>query len=99
MSRPTRLRLLVADDHTLFRSELVDVLKCQPDFQVLAEASDGAEVQRLAPLLRPGGLDLVLMDIDMPVLDGIAATAQIVAKDPDLPVVMLTVSTLDLDLF
>ena len=99
MSRPARLRLLAADDHAAFRSELVDVLARQPDFQVVAEASDGAEAVRLARQLRPGGLDLVLMDIEMPVLDGVAATAQIVAKEPDLPVVMLTVSTLDLDLF
>jgi DNA-binding NarL/FixJ family response regulator len=49
--------------------------------------------------LRRDGLDVVLMDIDMPRLDGIKATQQITAADPDLPVVMLTVSTLDRDLF
>ncbi len=71
----------------------------QPDFQVVAEASDGAEAARLARTLRPGGLDLVIMDIEMPVQDGIAATAEITANDPDLPVIMLTVSSLDVDLF
>jgi DNA-binding NarL/FixJ family response regulator len=95
----SRLRILVADDHPPFRRELVEVLMRQPDFQVVAEASDGAEAARLARALRPGGLDLVIMDIEMPVQDGITATAEITANDPDLPVIMLTVSSLDVDLF
>jgi len=95
----SRLRILVADDHAPFRRELVEVFMRQPDFQVVAEASDGAEAARLARTLRPGGLDLVIMDIEMPVQDGIAATAEITANDPDLPVIMLTVSSLDVDLF
>ena len=47
--------------------------------------------------LRPGGLDLVLMDIDMPNLDGIAAVRQVMAENPELPIVMLTVSGLERD--
>jgi DNA-binding NarL/FixJ family response regulator len=99
MHTPSRLRILVADDHAPFRRELVEVLARRTDFQVVAEASDGAEAVQLARTLRPGALDLILMDIDMPVMEGIAATAEINFMDPDLPVVMLTVSTLDLDLF
>jgi DNA-binding NarL/FixJ family response regulator len=95
----SRLRILIADDHAAFRRELVEVLMRQPDFQVVAEASDGAQAVQLARALRPGGLDLVLMDIEMPVLEGIAATAEITSNDPDLAVIMLTVSTLDIDLF
>jgi DNA-binding NarL/FixJ family response regulator len=96
--RPS-LSILVADDHLAFRRELVKIVGRQPEFVVVAEASTGAEAVQIARALRPHGLDLVLMDVDMPVLDGIAATAQINARDPLLPVVMLTVSMRDADLF
>jgi two-component system NarL family response regulator len=93
------LRVLIADDHAFFRRGLREVLDDERDMAVVAEAADGAEAVRQARALRPGGLDLVLMDIDMPSMDGITATARLVAEDPELPVVMLTVSTLDRDLF
>lgn len=96
-SRP--LRILVADDHAFFRRGLMEVLHDEPDFQVVGEAADGEEAIERARALRPDGLDLILMDIDLPRLDGIAATECIVSKDPYLPVVILTVSTLDRDLF
>jgi DNA-binding NarL/FixJ family response regulator len=99
MAYPSRLRLLVVDDHAAYRRELVKVLARQPDFEVVAQASNGAEAVLAARGLRAEGLDLVLMDIDMPVLEGMAATAEINVLYPDLPVVMLTVSTLDRDLF
>jgi DNA-binding NarL/FixJ family response regulator len=94
----SRLRILVADDHALLRRGLCDVLAEAGDMEVVAEASDGAEAVRLARALRPAGLDLVLMDVDMPGLDGIAAARQITAEHPDMPVVMLTVSALESDL-
>jgi two-component system NarL family response regulator len=94
----SRLRILVADDHALLRRGLCDVLAEAGDMEVVAEASDGAEAVRLARALRPVGLDLVLMDVDMPGLDGIAAARQITAEHPDMPVVMLTVSALESDL-
>jgi DNA-binding NarL/FixJ family response regulator len=99
MLNPPKLRILVVDDHAPFRRALVEVLARQPDFEVVAEASNGAEAVRLTRALRPHGLDLVLMDIDMPVQEGISATAEIKSTDPDLAVVMLTVSTLDVDFF
>jgi DNA-binding NarL/FixJ family response regulator len=93
------LRVLLADDHEPFRRAMRGVIDSQEDMHIVAEAADGAEAVRVSRSLRPDGLDVVLMDIDMPRLDGIKATQQITAADPDLPVVMLTVSTLDRDLF
>jgi two-component system NarL family response regulator len=90
---------MIVDDHAFFRRGLREVLNDEPNMEVVAEASGGDEAIDLARRLRPLGLDLVLMDIDMAPVDGITATERLVADDPDLPVVMLTVSTLDRDLF
>ena len=98
MQEPRLLRILIADDHTLFRRGLRDVIDEAEDMEVVAEAADGEQAVRLASQLRPGGLDLVLMDIEMPKLDGITATQRIVAVDPGLPVVMLAVSDEELHL-
>jgi DNA-binding NarL/FixJ family response regulator len=84
------LRILIVDDQSIFRRGLRDVLEQAEDMAVVGEAADGQQAVELASELRPGGLDLVLMDIDMPVLDGIAATQRIVSVDPGLPVVMLS---------
>ena len=99
MHPPSKLRPLVADDHAPFRCGLIDLLDNHADFHVVAEASNGAEAVELLNALRRDGLGLVLMDIDMPVLEGIAATTEVNARHPDLPVIILTVSTLDIDLF
>jgi two-component system NarL family response regulator len=93
------LRILLADDHALFRRGIREVIDAEEDMRVVAEAADGEEAIHRAAELRPDRLDLVLMDIDMPGLDGIAATQQLLTKDPDLSVVILTVSTQDRDLF
>jgi DNA-binding NarL/FixJ family response regulator len=93
------LRILIADDHTFFRRGVREVIEEEDDMEVVGEATDGEEAIQRIRELRPDGLDLVLMDVDMPCLDGIAATKRILAEDPGLPVVMLTVSTLDRDLF
>jgi DNA-binding NarL/FixJ family response regulator len=96
---PRQLRVLVADDHGPFRHAIAEVISAEPDMQVVAEAADGEQAVWLARSLRPDRLDLVLMDIDMPQLDGIRATEQINVADPTLPIVVLTVSTLDRSLF
>ncbi len=91
------LRILVVDDHILFRRGICQVMADISDMEVVAEAADGEQAVREVERLRPHGLDLVLMDVEMPKLDGMAATRRIAAVDPDLPVVMLTVSGLDQD--
>jgi two-component system NarL family response regulator len=93
------MRILVVDDHLSYRRTLRSTLNAEPDMVVLGEASDGEEAIRLAAQLRREGLNLVLMDIDLPGMSGVDATARITAVAPDLPVIMLTVSTLDRDLF
>lgn len=88
------LRLLLVDDHILFRKGLARLLDAQPDFQVVGEASDGAEGVEKARALRP---DVVLMDLRMPVCDGLEATRQIKRELPGTRVVILTVSEDDQD--
>jgi DNA-binding NarL/FixJ family response regulator len=81
------IRVLVADDHAVVRSGLGQLLATAPDLELAAEAGDGEEAVAAAEEARP---DVILMDISMPVLDGVEATRRIVARDPDARVVMLT---------
>lgn len=80
------LRLVLADDHTMLRESLRRSLEAN-GLEVVGEASDGEEATRLATELRP---DVVLMDVSMPVLDGVEATRQIRRDAPGVQVVMLT---------
>lgn len=72
-----RVRVLVADDHPIVRAGIVGLLAGEPSIEVVGEAGDGAVAVDLARSLRP---DVVLMDLRMPVLDGVAATARILAE-------------------
>jgi DNA-binding NarL/FixJ family response regulator len=85
----SKIRVLLVDDHHLFREGLVNILASQPDFEVVGEASDGIEAVVKANQLSP---DLILMDITMPVCDGLEATQRITQDLPDVTIVMLTVS-------
>ncbi len=81
------IRVLIADDHSVVRQGLKMFLGLDPDLTVVGEATDGAEAVRLAKELRP---DVVVMDLLMPVMDGIAATKAIRQELPDIEVLALT---------
>ncbi len=93
---PDRLRILLVDDSVLLRDGLSVLLNAQPDFDVVGEASNGEEAIARTEELMP---DLVLMDVDMPVLDGVAATQAIKATLPYVTIVMLTIHDADEKLF
>ena len=82
------LRLLLVDDHALFREGLISLLSYQDDFTVVGEAEDAASALTQVRALKP---DIVLMDIDLPGEDGVSATHRLSLEMPDLMVVMLTV--------
>lgn len=81
------IRIVVADDHPIVRAGIVGLLQTADGIEVVGEAADGAAAVALAETERP---DLVLMDLRMPVLDGAAATARIVATTPATRVLVLT---------
>lgn len=86
------IRVVIADDQALVRTGFGAIIRAQRDMTLVGEAADGAAAVDLALLLRP---DIVLMDVRMPRLDGIAATRAIVAQAPETRVLVLT--TFDLD--
>lgn len=81
------IRILLADDHVVMRSGLRLLLERQPNLQVVCEAADGQEAVRLAAADKP---DVVIMDIAMPHLNGVEATRQIVTRNPETAVVILS---------
>ncbi|MBI5650838.1 MAG: response regulator transcription factor [Chloroflexi bacterium] len=89
------IRILIADDHTLFRRGLISLLGETRDFEIVGEASSGPEAAQIARATRP---DVVLMDIHMPGGSGTDAVAELRATMPALPVIILTVSESDADL-
>ena len=82
-----QIRVLLADDHSLFRKGLRHMLEIEEDLQVVGEARDGAEAQQLAQELKP---DVALLDINMPVVDGITAARELRQAFPRMGIVMLT---------
>lgn len=81
------IRILIADDHTLFRAGLRLLLESEPGFQVVGQAADGIEAVMLARTLKP---DVILMDLVMPRQDGIAAIAEISRENPQARILVLT---------
>ena len=81
------IRVLVADDHPVFRRGMRAILGAEPDTELLGEATNGEEAVTLALELRP---DVILMDLNMPNLNGIEATRRILQANPDTAILMLT---------
>lgn len=82
-----RIRILLADDHRLFREGLKVLLASVPDIEVVAEAATGEDVMQLAEDKAP---DVILMDIQMPIVNGLEATRRILSRSPHIGILMLT---------
>ena len=92
MNANSKIRVLIAEDHHIVRKALAATLALEPDIEIVAEAADGAEAVEKARAWRP---DVVLMDIQMPRVTGIAATRLIKLELPSIQVVMLTMMETD----
>lgn len=92
----SKIRLMLVDDHILFRKGLAALISSRPDLEVVGEAGDGNEAIEAAATLKP---DLILMDIHMPGCNGIDATRAIRAEQPNTRIVILTVSDDEEDLY
>jgi len=90
------VKVLIVDDHTLFRKGLASLLRQQRGIEVVGEAKDGEEGVRMARALKP---DVILMDVNMPISNGIQATRAVRETMPKAQIIMLTVSEEDEDLF
>jgi DNA-binding NarL/FixJ family response regulator len=89
------IQVIIADDHPVVRTGLHGMLAGQPDIELVGEASSGEEAVRLVEQQRP---DVVLMDLRMPGMDGVAATQEIVARCPGTEVLVLTTYDTDADI-
>lgn len=93
---PPRIRVLIADDQALFREGLRTLLSTRPEVEVVGEAANGLEALAMAAQLQPA---VVLMDLQMPEMDGIQATVRMRDRHPDIPVLVLTTFDDDANLF
>ena len=92
----TPIRVLIVDDQALFREGLHTLLSVQTDLQVVGEARNGEEALRLAAAQEP---DIILMDLHMPILDGVATTRRLHSSQPSIKVIVLTTFDDDEDVF
>jgi DNA-binding NarL/FixJ family response regulator len=90
-----KIRLVIADDHLVVRAGLRAMFEAEPDFDIVGEASTGAQAIELANRLRP---QVLLMDLRMPEVDGVTATARIRERDPGVNVLVLTTYDTDADI-
>ena len=90
-----KIRTIIADDHAVVRTGLAALLDAEPDIDVVAEAEDGEDAVRAANRLLP---DVIVMDLMMPVKDGVTATAEIHAAHPEIKVLILTTSSVSDDI-
>ena len=87
-----KIRLLIADDHTIFRAGVRLLLEAEPDIEVVGEALNGVEAAQMAESLHP---DLILMDIGMPGMNGLEATRQIKSRFPHIHILVLNMHRTD----
>jgi two-component system response regulator DesR len=90
VGRDARVRVVVADDHPSIRENLKYILSSEPDMLVVALARDGAEAVRAALAHRP---DVIVVDADMPILDGLKVTIQLRREAPEVCVILYTATT------
>jgi DNA-binding NarL/FixJ family response regulator len=83
----SKIRVLLVDDHTLVRQGLRQLLELEQDIEVVGEAADGAEVNAKVAETQP---DVILMDINMPIVDGVAATRQVLREFPNVGIIVLS---------
>lgn len=83
------IRVLLVDDQSLFRDAIATLIDAQPDMEIVGAAAHGQEALDLVPTCRP---DVVLLDMDMPVMDGLETARELTRRHPDTTVVMLTVN-------
>jgi DNA-binding NarL/FixJ family response regulator len=87
VTTPLKIRVLLADDHTIVRSGLRMVLEAEPDIEVAAEVGDGAEALEMA---LTGGINLAILDVSMPRMTGLQAAAELHRRQPELRILMLS---------
>ena len=95
MPRSGVIRVLVADDHAVVRSGIVGILNAQADMKVVSDANNGADAVEMFLVHKP---DVALIDLQMPVLDGVQVVEQIKSKDPDALLIILTTYDTDDDI-
>jgi len=86
----SKVEILIADDHELFRKGIRATVELEKTFHVIAEAANGVQAVRLADKLKP---DVIIMDLIMPVLNGVEATAQILKANPNIRIIALSMLT------
>jgi DNA-binding NarL/FixJ family response regulator len=92
----SKIRVLLADDHSLFREGIRSLLEDQNDIEIVGEAEDGLEVLKLTRQLNPS---VILMDINMPVMDGVEATRTILGENDEVGIIILTMYPQDEHVF
>jgi DNA-binding NarL/FixJ family response regulator len=90
-----KIRVLVVDDHALFRAGLTSLLSQMPEFEVVGEAGDGQQALEVVPRAKP---DVILLDVNMPRMNGVE-TVRALRDYPEIHIIMLTISKHDEDLF
>ncbi|MFN8381140.1 MAG: response regulator transcription factor [Anaerolineales bacterium] len=89
------IRILIADDHPIVRSGLMAILASQPDFELVADSANGSTAVTLSANLRP---DVILIDLQMPIMDGLTAIKQIRLNQPEINILVLTTYDTDADI-